>query len=149
MLRRPVVPLLVESLVPVVVVLAVPLVAVGVLASRAGEELSLPLIGALFVAAAILSLVWVGRECVVLTPSGIRIVRRLGSTDVAWWQVRAMEVRRSFGQGFLHLATLDGEALVFAPNTGVWIFKDAGFDEKVATIASWWEAYRGAGSPFR
>lgn len=142
MLRRAVVPLLIESLIPIVVIGLIPL---GFLVADRGRFESGRLQVEMAVGFAVLgalSLVWVGRECVRLTPTGITIVRRIGSTSIPWWQVRGIEVKRSFGQRFVHLAGPEGDAQVFAPNSGVLFFKDREFEAKVATIEAWWTAHR-------
>ncbi len=142
-LQRGTVQLAAEALVPVAVVALVP---VGIaVAARDGADVAAGLFTNVLVGyllASVLSLLWVGRERVELSTTGIRIVRRVGSTELAWWEIRSVTVRGHFGQRFVQLAGPDGDAQVFAPNSGVAFFKDRAFEAKVATIESWWLAHR-------
>jgi len=142
-LQRGTAQLAAEALIPVAVIALVPFGIV--VAARDGVDLTDGLLTNIlfgYLVASVLSLLWVGRERVELTAAGIRIVRRVGSTELAWWEIRGVTVRRHFGQSFIQLAGPDGDAQVFAPNSGVAFFKDRAFESKVATIESWWRTNR-------
>lgn len=96
-----------------------------------------------FFAAAVGAGLFADTRGVLVTPGGLRFRRRGRRRDVLWTYVGDLAVEEAGPRRRVVLTLTDGTRLPLpTPRTGR-VIKDAGFDERAATLTRWWAACGG------